>query len=60
MKIRVIKCSDALLWYNKRIGEEFEVNFIEDKAYWTREGGQFNALNWVYKDDATVTEGNVE
>jgi hypothetical protein len=60
MKIRVIKCNDALLWYNKRIGEEFEVKFIEDDAYWTREGGQFNALNWVYKHDATITEGNVE
>ncbi len=60
MKIKVLKCNDSLLWYSKRIGEEFEVHFIDDKAYWSREGGQFNALNWIKKEDATITEGNVE
>lgn len=47
-----------MLWYRDRIGEEFQVYYVEDKAYWTREGGQYNALNWVYKEDATITEGN--
>lgn len=61
MKIKILKCSNSILWYNKHIGEEFEVKFIEDEAYWTREtDGIFNALNWVYKKDATITEGNVE
>lgn len=61
MKIRVIKCINPSLWYNKHIGEEFEVRFVDDKSYWTRErDGLFNALNWIYKHDATVTEGNVE
>ena len=49
-----------MLWYRNRIGEEFQVYYIEDKAYWTREGGQFNALNWVHKEDATITEGNIQ
>ena len=48
-----------MLWYRDRIGEEFVVTFVEDKAYWTREGGVYNALNWVYKEDCTVVEGNV-
>lgn len=60
VKIKVLKCNDHLLWYAKRIGEEFKIEFIEDKAYWAREGGQFNALNWIKKEDATITEGNVE
>ncbi len=61
MKIKVIKCKNSLLWYAKYIGEEFVVEFIDDKAYWSRErDGRFNALNWIDKDDATVTEGNVE
>jgi hypothetical protein len=60
MKIKIINCKDMLLWYRNRIGEEFEVQFIEDKAYWTREGGTYNALNWVYKEDATITEGNLQ
>ena len=60
MKIKVLKCKNPILWYNKHIGEEFEVKFIEDNAYWTREGGIYNALNWIAKEDATITEGNVE
>ena len=61
MKIKILKCTNASLWYNKHIGEEFEVRFVDDKSYWTRErDGVFNALNWIYKHDATVTEGNLE
>lgn len=61
MKIRILKCSNSLLWYNKHINEEFEVKFVADNCYWTRErDGVFNALNWVYTKDATITEGNVE
>ena len=59
MKIKILKCSNPILWYRDRIGEEFIVTFIEDKAYWTREGGMYNALNWVHKEDATIVEGNV-
>jgi hypothetical protein len=61
MKIKVIKCSDQILWYNAHVGEEFIVKFIDDKSYWTREkDGVFNSLNWIYKDDCKVTEGNIE
>ena len=60
MKIKILKCSNPILWYNKHIGKEFEVTFIEDKAYWTREvDGVFNCLNWIHKEDATITEGNL-
>jgi hypothetical protein len=61
MKIKVLKCSNSLLWYAKHIGEDFNVEFIDDTAYWSRErDGQFNALNWIKKEDATITEGNVQ
>lgn len=60
MKIKVVKCSNELLWYSKHIGEEFEVNFIEKEAYWTREkDGVYNCLNWIFIDDVIITEGNV-
>lgn len=60
MKIKVIKCHNPILWYSKHVGEEFNVEFIDDKAYWSRErDGQFNCLNWIAKEDATVTEGNL-
>lgn len=61
MKIKIIKCSNPILWYNDYIGQEFEVVFVEQNAYWTRErDGVFNCLNWIDKDDATITEGNVK
>ena len=61
MKIKVLKCSDSLLWYAKHIGEEFDVKFVDDKAYWSRErDGIFNCLNWIYKYDATIIEGNIQ
>jgi hypothetical protein len=54
MKIKVISCSNKILWYSSRIGEVFEVCKEEEKAYWCREGGQFNCLNWIQKTDAEV------
>jgi len=61
MKIKVIKCDNPLLWYYKHIGEEFEVKFIADNSYWTREkDGVFNCLNWIYREDCKVIEGNIE
>lgn len=61
VKIKISKCSSNLLWYNKHIGEEFEVKFMADNCYWAREkDGVFNCLNWIHREDATITEGNVE
>lgn len=33
-KIRIKSCSDALLWYNKRIGDVFEI--YEFEMHWAR------------------------
>jgi hypothetical protein len=61
MKIRVIRCSDPLLWYAKHVGEEFYVEFSDQNCYWSREvDGVFNCLNWLHKEDAIITEGNAE
>ncbi len=59
MKIKITDCSNSMLWYRDRIGEEFIVYYVEDKAYWTREGGTYNALNWVYKNDCKIVDGNI-
>lgn len=59
MKIKVVKCSNPILWYAEHIGEEFEVQYVEDKAYWTREKDTLRCLNWIDKDDAIITEGNI-
>ncbi len=56
MKIKVISCHNRILWYSDRIGETFEVCKEEEKAYWCREGGQFNCLNWISKSDTEIVE----
>jgi len=54
MKVKVTKCYDSMLWYNKRIGEVFEIYREEEAVYWTREGGAWNCLNWIRKLDCEV------
>lgn len=56
MKVKVIECHDHMLWYNKRIGEIFEVLREEEAVYWTREGGHWNCLNWIRKLDCEVID----
>ena len=60
VKIKILSCKNHLLWYNKHIGEELEVKFIADNCYWSREkDGVYNCLNWIHREDATITEGNL-
>ena len=64
MSIRILKCSYLSAWYKDRIGhtmpvEWFEVNRhpyqgIPEDVYWCREGGIFNAINYVLSSDAEV------
>lgn len=51
-------------WYCDRIGHSFPVSRheinrhpsqgIPENVYWVREGGTYNALNYVRESDATV------
>ena len=60
MLVKIIKCSDGLLWYNHHMGEEFKVlwteydTYLGKLTYWTREGGIYNATNWILQDDCEV------
>lgn len=55
MLIKILKCSDVSLWYNKYINEVFSVVKVDSYGYWTRErDGMYNCLNWVLQKDAEV------
>ncbi len=57
MKIKVISCSNKILWYNSHIGKEFEVQKEEPNAYWCLEPDmRFRCLNWILKSDAEITQ----
>lgn len=58
MKIKVLKCYDSMLWYNKHVGETFEVLREEESVYWTRERNSWNCLNWIRKLDCEVVDGD--
>jgi hypothetical protein len=54
IKIKILKCSNFILWYRQYIGEEFEVLRDEKTAWWVREKEHPYAINWVYKTDSEV------
>lgn len=54
MKVKIINCKDELLWYNKHIGETFDVVKVSSWAYWCRERNEYKASNFIHKSDAEV------
>lgn len=64
MQILILKSTSPSSWYANRIGEvlpvvRFEKNNhpaqgIPEDVFWCREGGEYNALNYVRKSDATL------
>ena len=62
MRIRINKCSDSLLWYHDRVGEEFDVLYILKEPKWfsycTRTGGMFNTKNYVLNWDCSEVNDN--
>ena len=64
MNIRINKCTDPSAWYADRVGQVLPVEHTEinrrpdqgipEDVYWCREGGTFNAINYVRASDATA------
>jgi len=54
MKAKIIKCSDAMMWYRDSIGKVIEV--VEDRGeFLTRDNGGF--INIVRREDVEILEG---
>lgn len=47
MKVKIKKCSDSLYWYNKHIGEEFDVHRFGERFVWVREPNEYQCLNFI-------------
>lgn len=54
MKIKILKCTDPLFWYNKYINEIFYVQKIENTRVWVRELNEFGCLNFVLNEDFEI------
>lgn len=63
MTIRINKATDPGAWYAAHVGKVLPVERVEinrspsqgipEDVYWCREGGTYNAINYVRKSDAT-------
>jgi hypothetical protein len=64
MNIRILRCTDPGAWYADKIGQTLPVERIEynrhpgqgipEDVYWCREGGVYNAINYVRMSDAVI------
>lgn len=52
-KVKVVSCSDKLLWYNAYIGQTFDVYFEDAGSYWVNEPSEHYAIrNLIFKHHA--------
>jgi hypothetical protein len=50
--ITITGCTDSLLWYADRVGQQVVYLGEEDDIYWSRDSGGYK--NIVWKKDATI------
>lgn len=56
--IKVTSCSDIRRWYSKHIGEEFTVLKEGEDWYMVREKDEFQAMNYIQKQDAEIVSNS--
>lgn len=56
--LRIIKCSDSMLWYARLVGQVVELVREIDIGYYSREPAGY--LNIVRRDDAEIIEETYE
>ncbi len=54
MKVRIIRCSDSLFWYNSHIGEVFRVRKICPDRYMVREDDDCGYINFILYQDCEI------
>ncbi len=53
-RVRIDRCSRNGSWYADRIGQTVLCEFIDNDGYWAREGGVYNCINVIRKEDAEL------
>lgn len=53
MKVKVIrKPSASRVWYERHVGEVFEVLYETDQEFYVKTGDEYNTGNFIQKSDA--------
>lgn len=53
-KARILRCSDRGYWYRDLVGHIVPIEFQDSEGYWAREGGEYNCINVIRKQDADL------
>lgn len=61
MLVKIISCKDNSYWYKNLVGTIIPIhkvtfNATEGMLYWAREGGTWNAINFIKPSDTEVVE----
>ncbi len=54
-KAVIERCSGSF-WYRDMVGQTVTVEFIDSEGLWAREGGTYNCINVIRKEDARLVD----
>lgn len=55
-KVYIARCSSPSYWYKNLVGQTILCEFIDREGYWAREGGIFNCINVIKREDAKLLD----
>jgi hypothetical protein len=50
----VIERCSGTYWYRDMVGQTITVEFIDSDGLWAREGGTYNCINVIRREDASL------
>lgn len=56
MRLKVVGCSDPMMWYSGMVGEELPLASESEDVYWSFETSPPHCKNIVLKQDAVLVD----
>jgi len=53
-KALINQCTNHGAWYQDLVGKIVLIELIDSEGYWGREGGEYNCINVIRVEDATL------
>lgn len=49
--VKIERCSDPMMWYASKVGQDVLIERVDRNGLWAREGGEYNAINIIRFSD---------
>jgi len=49
--VKIERCSDPMMWYATKVGQDILIERVDRDGLWAREGGAYNAINIIRFSD---------